>query len=90
MNPQVQSNLDNLLNEQLQQVEIMNRSARQIKGAFPSPYKPESDYNEVFEKSLSSQTKLLMPNENLNLYLISGNEDDSTSLRSGGSHSSSP
>ena len=61
MNPTVQTNLDSLLNEQAREVAAMNESARKL-GTFPKPSNDDV-YDPQFEKSLSSDTKLLQINE---------------------------
>ena len=61
MNPTVQNNLDSLLSEQAKDVVAMNESARKL-GTFPTAAAIDQ-YNEQFEKSLSSDTKLLQLNE---------------------------
>ena len=83
MNPQVQSNLDSLIKEQLEQIQAMNKSQKMIQNALAqqpasNDAKPD-DYNPQFEKSLSSETKMVMVGENPNLYLINNEEQLSPS-----------
>lgn len=65
MNPTVQTNLDSLLNEQAREMAAMNESARKLGTFQKGPALSASDdvYDPQFEKSLSSDTKLLQINE---------------------------